>query len=180
LNPDTQFLLALHDQVKLIIKSPGQTRSKSAVTPVIATIILIAATIILAMTVGAYSYGLFGSDVKQIGLTSASLYSGTATTTSSQGYANLQISFVNPSSQTKISSIVLTGMGLTTTTIYQCSSPTSCAAINSPTVLANGVTYFNTVTTAFYPGAILVSGGGYSYTINFANGQSISGYLIAQ
>ncbi|MGH2638668.1 MAG: archaellin/type IV pilin N-terminal domain-containing protein, partial [Rhabdochlamydiaceae bacterium] len=42
--------------------------SKRGVTPVIATIILIAGTLVLALVVGAYTFGLFGSNVKTVTL----------------------------------------------------------------------------------------------------------------
>ncbi|MGA2877125.1 MAG: archaellin/type IV pilin N-terminal domain-containing protein [Nitrososphaerales archaeon] len=53
---------------------------KKGVTPVIATIILIAGTLVLALVVGAYTFGLFGSNVKTVTLSSATLYGGTETT----------------------------------------------------------------------------------------------------
>ena len=52
------------------------TMRKRGVTPVIATIILIAGTLVLALVVGAYTFGLFGSNVKTVTLSSATLYGG--------------------------------------------------------------------------------------------------------
>ena len=54
----------------------GMKGSKRGVTPVIATIILIAGTLVLALVVGAYTFGLFGSNVKTVTLSSATLYGG--------------------------------------------------------------------------------------------------------
>ena len=50
--------------------------SKRGVTPVIATIILIAGTF-SRLVVWAYTFGLFGSNVKTVTLSSATLYGGT-------------------------------------------------------------------------------------------------------
>ena len=60
--------------------------SKKGVTPVIATIILIAGTLVLALVVGAYTFGLFGSNVKTVTLSSATLYGGVSATGSTACY----------------------------------------------------------------------------------------------
>ena len=52
-----------------------------AITPVIATIILIAVTLVLALVVGAYTFGLFGSNVKTVTATAVAIYSGDVTRT---------------------------------------------------------------------------------------------------
>ena len=154
--------------------------NKKAITPVIATIILIAVTLVLALVVGAYTFGLFGSNVKTIQLTSAILSSGAATTTSASG-SNFLLTFNNPGGSTNISSIALTSGGQTVSvpTYYKCTSPTSCTAIVTfadAFVIANGAGEQATV----YFGAVLNSGNTYSYVITFTNGQSITGSLIAQ
>ena len=50
--------------------------TKAGVIPVVATIILISGTLVLALGVGGYMFGLLGSNVETITLTSAILYSG--------------------------------------------------------------------------------------------------------
>ena len=75
-----------------------------AILPVIATIILIAVTLVLALVVGAYTFCLFGSYLKTIQLTSAILGSGTATTTSVAG-ANFMLTLNNQGPSTNITSI---------------------------------------------------------------------------
>src|SRR5579864_6686437 len=105
------------------IRTLRMKHSKKAVTPVIATIILIAATIVLALVVGAYTFGLFGSNVKTVTLTSATLYGGnpsnsTATYTAT---SSLVLSLNNPGSASYITSLTLTGTGLANPIQYWCS-----------------------------------------------------------
>ena len=71
---------------------------KRAIHPVIATIVLIAVTLVLALVVGAYTFGLFGSNVKAITLTSATLYT--------RGI--FEFGLKNAGAGTTISSVVMT------------------------------------------------------------------------
>ncbi len=162
--------------------------SNKAVTPVIATIILIAATLVLALVVGAYTFGLFGSNVKTITLTSATLYGGVSVTASQAATSSLGLSLNNPGSLTEISSLTLTGTGLSSAITGWCASATA----NCPTPVVFGSTANNennltagAVTTfTFYPKTVtsfsITTGQTFNYVINFANGQSVSGSLIAQ
>jgi|GEM_PF-1030974 len=154
--------------------------SKKGITPVIATIILIAGTLVLALVVGAYTFGLFGSNVKTIQMTSAILSSGSATTTSAAG-ANFQMTFNNPGGSTNMSSLVLTSGGLTVTVpaYYTCSSPTTCTT-NAKTLQDFQVPNSPGAQIDVYFGTALTSGTTYSYVITFTNGQSIPGTLVAQ
>src|SRR5579875_2611303 len=88
--------------------------SKKGITPVIATIILIAGTLVLALVVGAYTFGLFGSNVKTVTLASATLYGGVSATGNSAATSSLTVALNNPGSQTYITSVTLTGAGLNT------------------------------------------------------------------
>jgi flagellin-like protein len=180
---------------------------KRAVTPVIATIILIAATLVLALVVGAYTFGLFGSNVKTVTLTSATLYGGVTSANGVVATSSLGISLNNPGSQSYITTLTLTGTGLTapitlwdntsaaqgaaneivfSSGTYQTGAAScSVATWNWNTMCAGQVTSFN-----FYPGppgtlrsgasAQITTGQTFNYVINFANGQSVSGSLIAQ
>src|SRR5487761_186480 len=108
--------------------------SKKAVTPVIATIILIAATIVLALVVGAYTFGLFGSNVKTVTLTSGTLYGGVTeyNFTNNIATSSLSISLNNPGSATTITSLTLTGTALSTPiTVWSTSSPDSDILLSS-------------------------------------------------
>jgi len=101
--------------------------SKKGVTPVIATIILIAGTLVLALVVGAYTFGLFGSNVKTVTLSSATLYGGVSATASSAATSSITISLNNPGSATVITGITLTGAGIATITGWDTGSLQSAA-----------------------------------------------------
>ncbi len=88
--------------------------SKRGVTPVIATIILIAGTLVLALVVGAYTFGLFGSNVKTVTLSSATLYGGTTATGAAAATSSLTIALNNPGSASYITSVTMTGSGIAT------------------------------------------------------------------
>src|SRR5580698_3322004 len=87
--------------------------SKKGVTPVIATIILIAGTLVLALVVGAYTFGLFGSNVKTVTLSSATLYGGVTASAATAPTSSLTFSLNNPGSATTVTGVTLTGAGLT-------------------------------------------------------------------
>lgn len=110
-----------------------------------------------------------------ITLTSANLQSGTASNSTMRGTANIIFSLSNNGSSTVITSMELTGSGLAPTTVYQCSSSTSCSAINNAVVNAQSVT-----SVSFYFSSAINNSQTYNYVIDFANGQSVSGSLIAQ
>ncbi len=161
--------------------------SKKAVTPVIATIILIAATIVLALVVGAYTFGLFGSNVKTVTLVSATLYGGATginTGNKDAGTSSLSVSLNNPGSATTLTSLTLTGTAL--------SSPIS--AWNYTVTGTSGYFIFATTAPPMAPGQVstytfyglgttavpILTGQTFNYVINYQNGQSVSGSLIAQ
>ena len=159
--------------------------NKKAITPVIATIILIAVTLVLALVVGAYTFGLFGSNVKTVTLTSALLNSGSAS--SSCAGANFQMTFNDPGGNTYISSLSLSAGGVAQSmTYYYETTPgtaSTCASLTLSASTTNGNAINGGTTTqldVFFATTGLNSGSTYSYVITFANGQSISGSLIAQ
>jgi flagellin-like protein len=170
--------------------------SKKGVTPVIATIILIAGTLVLALVVGAYTFGLFGSNVKTVTLSSATLYGGqepvaAASPTSTVSY--VVVSLNNPGSTSSVSSITLTGSGLqaaVTTWYYSNGTATNFALTTSANPVGvgtgewgNGLPGGQVTSYSFYPYGLaqqITTGQTFNYVINFANGQSVSGSLIAQ
>jgi flagellin-like protein len=162
-------------------------RSKKGVTPVIATIILIAGTLVLALVVGAYTFGLFGSNVKTVTLSSATLYGGVTASSSVAATSSLTLAINNPGSATTISSVTLTGAGISPVSSWDTSSASGTAGStvnfatqsNANAMAAGAVTSFT-----FYPWSSssqpITTGQTFNYVINFANGQSVSGSLIAQ
>lgn len=168
---------------------------KKAVTPVIATIILIAGTLVLALVVGAYTFGLFGSNVKTVTLSSATLYGGQepvgiGVPTSSASY--IVVSLNNPGSTSAVSAITLTGSGIVAVATWEFSNGTACnfaiASSSNPVGVGtgewgNGLPGGQVTSYYFYPYGTtqqITTGQTFDYVINFANGQSVSGSLIAQ
>ncbi len=159
--------------------------SKKGVTPVIATIILIAGTLVLSLVVGAYTFGLFGSNVKTTELTYGLLNSGVATlasANSSCGGAEFQMTFNNPGLPTYVQSIGLRIASSSLNATYYLSTKSSCTLA---TFTPGGSSDFNLssgagqIATA-YIGLPVLLGNTYDYVISLGNGQSISGSLIAQ
>jgi len=173
--------------------------SKRGVTPVIATIILIAGTLVLALVVGAYTFGLFGSNVKTVTLSSATLYGGVSASAAVVATSSLTMSLNNPGSQSYITSVTVTGAGLVTpitawdnTSAVRVAGNTvnfgaaSMAAGGCPTPAWNNNVLCPGQVTSFtvYPeqaaSVAITTGQTFNYVINFQNGQSVSGSLIAQ
>jgi flagellin-like protein len=168
---------------------------KKAVTPVIATIILIAGTLVLALVVGAYTFGLFGSNVKTVTLSSATLYGGTEPATvgvPAQGASYLVFALNNPGSTSSISGLTLTGSGITSVSTWGLTNGTAAsftiATSANPVgvgagLWANGLTGGTVTSYTFYPfgtAQSITTGQVYNYVVSFSNGQSVSGSLIAQ
>jgi flagellin-like protein len=156
--------------------------SKKGVTPVIATIILIAGTLVLALVVGAYTFGLFGSNVKTVTLSSATLYGGTepaAIGNPPSGAATyMTFSLNNPGSASTITSITLTGAGVTAVTLWGNVGGTGYLLSGNNALAAGQVTSYT-----FYPygtAQSITTGQTFNYVISFQNGQSVSGSVIAQ
>ncbi|MGA2876577.1 MAG: archaellin/type IV pilin N-terminal domain-containing protein [Nitrososphaerales archaeon] len=171
---------------------------RKAVTPVIATIILIAGTLVLALVVGAYTFGLFGSNVKTVTLSSATLYGGTEGTepatvgVPAQGASYLVFALNNPGSTSSISGLTLTGSGITSVNTWGLINGTAAtftiATSANPQgvgtgLWANGLTGGTVTSYTFYPfgtAQSITTGQVYNYVVSFSNGQSVSGSLIAQ
>ena len=155
---------------------------KKGVTPVIATIILIAGTLVLALVVGAYTFGLFGSNVKTVTLSSATLYGGTEQASTglpiASGATYMTFALNNPGSISTITGITLTGAGVSSISTWETSGGTDFGTSPYNVLAAGQVTSYT-----FYPyGTIqsITTGQTFNYVISFANGQSVSGSVIAQ
>jgi hypothetical protein len=118
-------------------------------------------------------------------LSSVKLYAGTASSINARGSASFTIALNNAGPSTSIISISLSGSALSSPiTVLQCSNGSSCAELmTSPPYsarLGEGITYFDSNTTAFYLSAPITIGDNYSYIVSFQSGQSISGTVTAQ
>ncbi|MHB1907900.1 MAG: archaellin/type IV pilin N-terminal domain-containing protein [Nitrososphaerales archaeon] len=141
--------------------------SKKGITPVIATIILIAVTLVLALVVGAYTFGLFGANTKTITVSSANL-------NASNGVLTFAMS--NPGSAATVTSLTLSGASLGTP-ITSWTFTVSGSTVVDSSVTGGGVT---TLTATPSPSQSLTSGQTFNYVLAFSNGQSVSGVVIAQ
>jgi len=172
------------------VKVDFDKTAKKGVTPVIATIILIAGTLVLALVVGAYTFGLFGSNVKTVTLSSATLYGGVSSDAATNATSSLTIALNNPGSATYITSLSLTGTAISTVNNWcpkgdqvgggGCTQVAWTAGGANNQMAPGKVTSFT-----FYPSnppatQAITTGQTFNYVINFANGQSVSGSLIAQ
>jgi len=159
--------------------------SKKAVTPVIATIILIAGTLVLALVVGAYTFGLFGSNVKTVTVSSATLYGGTPAIGAGLATSSFTMSLNNPGSASTITSLTLTGTGLgSPISLWSVTTDTGGSvnfnAIAGPNSMLPGQVSSFTLYPIGVAGQTITTGQTFKYVIHFANGQSVSGSLIAQ
>jgi flagellin-like protein len=169
-------------------KTLRMKNSKRGVTPVIATIILIAGTLVLALVVGAYTFGLFGSNVKTVTLSSATLYGGVSATGAKNATSSLTVALNNPGSASYITGVTMTGAGIATISSWDNNTDFSAAAnlvVFTASHPGNTAMTPGSVTSfTFYPEATsqqsITTGQVFNYVINFANGQSVSGSLIAQ
>jgi len=119
--------------------------------------------------------------VETISLASATLFSGTGTSPSQEGTARIEMTFTNPGSQTKIISLQIKSASASSTILfYQCQTETSCSSPTQLTLTAGSDTAFDSPSTIFYLSQNITSGVSYNYIFNFANGQSLSGALVAK
>ncbi len=158
---------------------------KRAVTPVIATIILIASTLVIGMVLAVFTSGIFGANVVMISLTSGVLYSGTTSDSATSATSSLSAALNNPGPATYISGISLTGSGISSISTWCNSNVVACAQINfANSGTGNALGPGQVTTLVFYPATptsiTLRPGETFNYVISFANGQSISGSLVAQ
>lgn len=135
--------------------------------------------------------GLYGSNVQTVTLSSASLYAGVTESASTSATSSITLSLNNPGSATTITSLTLTGAWGGAVSIAQWSTSSSASA--SPT-LNFGSSYQDGGPNSLLPGSVtsftfypwdtasqaITTGQTYNYVVNFANGQSVSGSLIAQ
>jgi hypothetical protein len=143
---------------------------------------MIAVSLVLGLVVGAYSFAVFGSNVKTIQLTSANLGAGPATTTSAAG-AYFQLIFNNPGSKTNVSSVSLSsGAQAVRLSFFTCPSQVSCNSLSGAQALADAFVIDSEAGSSMtvYFGTPLSFGAVYTYVITITNGQSITGSQIAQ
>jgi hypothetical protein len=122
---------------------------------------------------------LYSCPVLTVTLSSALLYAGTASYSDLQGTARLDLVLNNPGTATGIVSIQMDADN-ETLSMFQYPTLTYCHAPMGLIVAGNGVTAFNSTNTASYLSNNIRTNETVQYIINFENGQSIQGVLVAQ
>jgi len=158
---------------------------RRGVTPALATMILLTATLVLSLVVGAYTSSLFRPNVNQVQLVSALLYDGeTGDNISSPASASLTIILKNPDLATNITSLKLTDPALTSPIVSWSLTPrpqpNNSLLVSGHNIVVAGSTTSFVLYPVQNPTINLAVGGTYQYFVQLANGQSISGALIAQ
>ena len=144
-------------------------------------VLLVGTILALAVTILVYNANCCVTSDYFMTMSSASIYSGTASNSSSRGMAVFTISINNPGSPTAITMIEIIGSALRSIPeVFQCASKASCTLFYRASLPGGVVSSFDTDTTAFYLSSALIPNMAYNYVINFLNGDSISGFLIAQ
>ena len=120
------------------------------------------------------------SNILTVTLSSATLYGGkeNAAIGGSSGSSYIAFALDNPGYATTITGFFLTGSGISSVSNWETSGGVSYSTSNNNALPASQVTSFT-----FYPygtAQSLTTGQVYNYVIDFANGQSVSGSLIAQ
>jgi|SRR5579872_2417413 len=136
--------------------------------------------------------GFFESNIMTVTLPSAYLYAGQTATNSSSSTSRFELEFNNPSctEKTYVNSLTLTGSSLSSsiTAWDNSSNPSSYRNLidfSSGYPNSNLLSAANVTALTFYPAnpsgspQNITSGEVYNYVANFANGQSVSGSLIA-
>lgn len=132
--------------------------------------------------------GCCDNSVSTVTLPSATLHSGNVANASTEATASLSFSLDNPGSKTQIVSLVLSGNGVNVTSWDNSTQPSTTSnrivfvsSHQGDDILSSGaVTSFT-----YYPedngsSDEITHAQTYNYVINFQNGQSVSGALMAQ
>jgi hypothetical protein len=169
------------------MKSRICRNSKRGVTPAIATMVLISSTIVMALAVGAYTYGILGSNYAAITftLTSAELFSGSTTDNISWlATSSFSVYLKNPGPAATVTSVVMTGAALNSELASWSVTPTpqpgNSLLVGGHNALPGGTVIELTMYPVHSPLVFTISGQLYEYVISFSTGQSISGSIIAQ
>ena len=143
---------------------------KKGVSPVVATIVLVAVALVAAVSVGGYVTGLFGGFTSTQTISSATYVAGSSPV--------LSFSTGNTGSATNITQVILSGVGITGVYTW-----TPDAAWQFANPLGNGASSFtiqSSTSPTFAPGSLTNQGNAYSITVNLANGKSLNQNTIAK
>jgi FlaG/FlaF family flagellin (archaellin) len=169
----------------LCMENKRSGRKSQAVTPVVATMILLSGTIILALVVGIFTFGFLGSGADTVTLSSGTLASGvTSDNTTISSTSSLVFYLKNPGRALNVTGLTLSGSALTSSISAWSITPYSQQGNSFLTAGHNSLPGGRTTSFTIYPVQVpstaILFGETYTYYIVLSNGQSISGELIAQ
>ncbi|MEM3186087.1 MAG: type IV pilin N-terminal domain-containing protein [Conexivisphaerales archaeon] len=151
---------------------------KRAISPVIATVILIAITLIAAVAIGGFVFGLFGSFTKnaQVTVIGVSASSGTSTTAKALCYPSTSKSLSGSGADFINVTLTNTGTGATNVTSISVTfggqTYTDATLSGSCFIGASGSNN-STLTVSFTPGASSNPGEQFTGTVSLANGAEL-------
>lgn len=143
--------------------------SKRGVSPVVATIVLVAVTLVAAVSVGGYISGLFGGFTATQSISAATFFAGSTPV--------LAFTVTNSGSDVNITTVTTSGPGISG--VYTWTPDDTWKVANQA---LNGASSFTISATTSPTYAPLGSNAGtaYTITINFANGRAVTQSLIGQ
>ena len=147
--------------------------------------VLLSATLILALIFGAYTSSLITPNVNRVLLTSMILYGGmTGDNITQRATSSMIIVLRNPGLTTNITSIWLHTSSLQAPLVSWSNVP-GPAQENSffsgtEDVVLGGTATSSTIYPVYDPPSPILSGETFEYIITFGNGQSLSGAILAQ
>ena len=144
--------------------------SKRGVSPVVATIVLVAVTLVAAVSVGGYISGLFGGFTSSQTMSSAQYYGGASPVFS--------FTISNSGSAVNVTQITFSGPGITG--VYTWTPDAAWQAANPMGNGATAITLQSSTSPTFAPGTQTNQGTSYTAVVNFANGRSVTQNLVAQ
>ena len=145
-------------------------QGRKGVSPVVATIVLVAVALVAAISLGGYITGLFGGFSSTQSIPIASIFSA-------GGTPILTFSTSNSGSATNITALTLSGVGITGVYTW---TPDAAWQVANP--LANGGSVFtltDTTVPTYAPTGTVITGNAYSLVINLANGKAVTAEMIA-
>jgi len=143
---------------------------KKGVSPVVATIVLVAVALVAAVSVGGFVTGLFGGFTATQTISSATYVAGSSPV--------LSFSTGNSGSATNITQVIISGVGITG--VYTWTPDAAWQVANQVGNGASSFTLQSSTSPTFAPGSGTNQGNAYSITVNLANGKSLNQDTIAK
>ncbi len=154
---------------ELKLKKIYESRQQG-VSPVVATMVLVAVALVTAVSLGGFVTGLFGSFTATQSVNNSLLFAAGGTPV-------LTFSTSNSGSATNITLVSLSGVGVTGVYMW---TPDAAWQFSNPLDTGGSLfTLTDTTTPTFAPTGTVITGNAYSLVINLANGRALTAAIIA-